>query len=122
MTIRIKFILSIFLIFIGCTPEYLTTLDSSSEQSGIISPINFNIATTDLKTLKGGSPDYNAKILQNILNGEKGPQRDIVVFNAAAGIKVGGRASSMEEGIKLAEEAIDSGLAHNVLKSLINIK
>ncbi len=102
--------------------RFTELLPNGQIESGTISPINFNIATTDIKTLKGGSPDHNARILQNILNGEKGPQRDIVVLNAAAGIKVGGKASSMEEGILLAKEAIDSGLANNVLKSLINVK
>ena len=102
--------------------RFTELLPNGQIESGTISPTNFNIETTDLKTLKGGSPDHNARILQNILNGEKGPQRDIVVLNAAAGIKVGGKASSMEEGIVLAEESIDSGLANNVLKCLINVK
>ena len=51
-----------------------------------------------------------------IFNGERGPARDIVVLNAAAGILVGGKVDSLEGGIKLAEDVIDSGTAKNILK------
>ncbi len=102
--------------------QFTELLPDGQIQSGIISPMNYDISTSDSIAIKGGSPNYNAKILQNILNGEKGPHRDIVILNAAAGIKVGGKSESMQEGVKLAEEAIDSGLANNVLQSLINIK
>ena len=56
------------------------------------------------------------------INREKGSHRDIVVINAGAGIKVGGKAESLAEGIKLAEESIDSGSAKNVLQSLAAVK
>ena len=102
--------------------QFTELLPDGQIQSGIISPMNYDISTSDSIAIKGGSPNYNAKILQNILNGEKGPHRDIVILNAAAGIKVGGKSKSIQEGIKLAEEAIDSGQANNVLQSLINIK
>jgi anthranilate phosphoribosyltransferase len=102
--------------------QFTELIPSGDIKSGTISPSDFNINKSNLKALKGGTPDFNAKIIQNILNGKKGVQRDIVILNAAAGIKVGGKANSIDEGIKLAEEAIDSGLAKNVLKSLINIK
>ena len=91
-------------------------------KSGILSPADFGIQNSNLKALKGGNPDYNAKIIHNILNGELGPQRDIVILNAAAGIKIGGKTTSLEEGIKIAENSIDSGLAYKVLVSLINTK
>ena len=53
-----------------------------------------------------------------ILNGKKGPNRDIVLLNAAAGIMVGGKATSLNEGYSLAEESVESLSALRVLKGI----
>lgn len=58
----------------------------------------------------------NVHALLSVLHGEKGPKRDIVVLNAAAALKVAGKAESLAEGIKMAEEAIDSGKATDALE------
>lgn len=66
--------------------------------------------------LQGGGPVENAKILVAILEGrEKGPRRDIVMLNAAAGLVVCGIASDLREGLAQAGEALDSGTARAVL-------
>ena len=68
-----------------------TELKSDGEiKSGTLSPSRFGFPATDLKSLKGGEPNENADIIWSIFNGETGPRRDIVIFNAAAGIKIGG--------------------------------
>lgn len=72
----------------------------------------FNLATH--QEIVGGDPLMNKEIALAIFNGEKGPKRDVVVLNAACAIHVYTN-KSMEESIKLAEEAIDTGL---VLKKL----
>ncbi len=69
--------------------------------------------------LKGGSAVENAGIIKSILQGEKGPRRDIVLLNAAAAIYVGDKAQNLKSGLKLAAEAIDSGAASNTLKNFI---
>jgi len=100
-----------------------TELTSDGEiKSGIFSPSSFGFPTTDLESLRGGEPDENADIIRRIFNGEIGPRRDIVVFNAGAGIMVGGKAESLTDGIKLAQESIDSGAAKNILESLAAVK
>ena len=100
-----------------------TELKSDGEiNSGTLSPSSFGFPATDLKSLQGGEPDENADIIRSIFNGETGPRRDIVVFNAGAGIKVGGKAESLTDGIKLAEESIDSGSAKNKLELLAAVK
>jgi anthranilate phosphoribosyltransferase len=91
-------------------------------RSGILSPLEFGFSLTELKYLRGGKPDENAKIIHSIFNGEEGPCRDIVVINAAAGIMVGGKAETLLDGIRIAEECIDSGAASNILKSLAEAK
>jgi anthranilate phosphoribosyltransferase len=90
--------------------------------SGTLSPSDFGLSLTDLKYLKGGSPDENAEIVRSIFNGEKGPHRDIVLVNAAAGIMVGGKVETILDGIHIAEECIDSGAVNIVLNSLIAVK
>ena len=62
----------------------------------------------------------NAGITIKILNNEmKGPRRDIVLLNAACGIYVGGRASSIEEAIGIADESISSGAAYDKLNEYL---
>ena len=68
-------------------------------------------------------PDENAEIVKNILNGsDTGKKADIVILNAAAGIFVGGKAESFEEGIRIARETITSGAAMNTLMELAEVK
>lgn len=69
--------------------------------------------------LRGGSPEDNAKLLLAILDGEKGPRRDIVVLNAAAAIFASGLAADWATGIQQAAQAIDSGAARQKLDQLV---
>ena len=71
----------------------------------------------------GGTAADNAKITLDILNGEKSPQRDIVVLNAGCALYIGGAAETVQRGVNLAEHSIDSGAALeklNELKKLTN--
>ena len=68
--------------------------------------------------MKGGDTKENVDIALHILKGEDGPKRDIVLLNAGAAIVVGELASSLEEGITLAEESLDSGAALDKLERL----
>ena len=71
--------------------------------------------------LKGGTPEENAAIIQEILNGEKGPKRDIVVVNSAAAIYVVGKADSLDLAVQLAVNSIESGKARDKLQDLCRI-
>ncbi|MBD3203335.1 anthranilate phosphoribosyltransferase [Candidatus Woesearchaeota archaeon] len=84
-----------------------------------ISPGDYKIKSADLKDIRGGTPEENKKIIQNILAGKKGPGRDIVLLNSGAAIYVSKTADSIREGIKFAEESIDSGKAMEKLNQLI---
>ncbi|MBI5097071.1 MAG: anthranilate phosphoribosyltransferase [Nitrospirae bacterium] len=83
-----------------------------------IRPGDFGIKTGTIEDIQGGSAEDNARIVLKILEGERGPRRDIVLLNAAAGIMVGGRASDFPAAIKVAEESIDSGKALAKLEAL----
>lgn len=71
--------------------------------------------------LAGGDPAMNAAITRHVLEGKKGPHRDIVCLNAAAAIVAGGKAADMKQGWKLANNSIDSGKAMQVLEDLIRV-
>ncbi len=72
--------------------------------------------------LIGGDAKENAKITRGILSGEiKGPKRDAVLLNSAAALMVDGKVNSIEEGIKLSKEAIDSGKAIKHLAKIIKV-
>jgi anthranilate phosphoribosyltransferase len=62
-----------------------------------------------------GTPDENAAVLRGVLAGGNGTERSLVVLNAGAAIYVGGRADSLEAGVRAAEDSIDSGAAAGVL-------
>ncbi|MDD6795578.1 MAG: anthranilate phosphoribosyltransferase [Clostridiaceae bacterium] len=84
-----------------------------------IDPNDYGFSKIDIKEIEGGSPKENAEIIINILKGEKGPKRDIVVLNSAAALYVSKITDSFEDGIKLAEKLIDSGKAYDKLQELI---
>lgn len=73
----------------------------------------------DISTLAGGDPKRNAAITRAVLEGEKGPRRDIVCLNAAAGLIAGGKAVDFVDGFRLAGKTIDSGAALQALERLV---
>ena len=83
-----------------------------------IAPEDFGMSRADISSLVGGEADENAQITLDILNGEKGPRRDIVLLNSAATIVAGGLAGNLAEGIQIAAHIIDSGKALEKLESL----
>lgn len=84
-----------------------------------ICPENFGLKRCDKEELKGGSPEENAKIVRAVLGGEKGPRRDVVLMNAGAALYISGKAESLEAGVKLAAELIDSGAALRKLEEFV---
>ena len=84
-----------------------------------IDPEDFGFEKCRKEDLVGGDPKENAQITLDILNGKKGPKRNAVVLNSAAGLYVAGVAESINDGVKLAEEIIDSGKALRQLEKFI---
>lgn len=72
-----------------------------------------------LDAIPGGEPGENAAVVRSVLEGERGPARDVSVLNAGAAIYVAGAVKGLREGIGRAAEAIDSGSARDVLERLI---
>ena len=84
-----------------------------------ISPEDFGLPRASLDSLRGGTAEENATLLRKILAGAPGSQRDVVLMNTAAALVAGDRASSLKQGIGLAQEVIDSGRALAKLEQLI---
>lgn len=84
-----------------------------------IHPTEFGIVKASPADLAGGEASANAAIVGRVLDGQRGPARDIVVLNAGAALLVAGRARSVREGIAAAEAAIDSGAARATLDRMV---
>ena len=93
-------------------------INGGSVNSYEFNPLDLGITIASIDDLRGGDSKKNADISIKILSGEKGPKRDIVLLNAAAGIVVGGNAKDLKEGFKKAADSIDSGSALNILRKL----
>ena len=87
--------------------------------SYVLDPQEFGLARVRLKDLAGGHPPENAQITRDILQGRKGPKRDVVCLNAAPALVAGGKATSLQEGFRLAAQSIDSGAAADKLERLV---
>ena len=87
-----------------------------------ITPEQFGYTRCDKEALVGGTPAENAQITKAIVNGtEKGPKRQAVCLNAGAALYIAGKAETIEAGVKLAENLIDSGAAAAKLEEFIRL-
>jgi len=97
---------------------YVSEANNSKVKNFTLDPQDLGFKRAKLEDLAGGDAACNAKILLDILKGKQGPWRDIVLLNAAAAIYVADRVKSIKDGIKLAEESVDSGKAFKKLELL----
>jgi anthranilate phosphoribosyltransferase len=81
-----------------------------------ISPEDYGLSRCSKSDIVGGTAEENARITVSVLSGEKGPRRDIVLLNAAAGLYCAGKAEDVRDGIDLAASVIDDGKAMAVLE------
>jgi anthranilate phosphoribosyltransferase len=101
------------------TTTRISELNGGRVRTYDFDPLEFIEAYAKPSDLAGGDPAMNAAITRSVLAGQKGPARDIVCLNAAAAIVAGGKAVDMKEGWKLANEAVETGKAAQVLDGLI---
>lgn len=99
-------------------PNKVTQLRDGEVTTFLLDPRELGLARCEAVQLKGGLPQENARLIRNLLRGEKGPRRDMVLLNAAAGLFAAGAASSIAGGLQLAAESIDSGRAMTKLSRL----
>jgi len=86
-----------------------------------VTPEDAGLPRATLDDIKGGDPAANAARLTLLLDGRRGPIRDIVLLNSAAALIVAGRARDLRQGVDQAAQAIDEGKARRVLEKLVAI-
>jgi anthranilate phosphoribosyltransferase len=86
-----------------------------------VSPEDFGLPRASISDLRGGDREQNAQIIRDVLAGERGARRDIVLMNAAAALVVGARARDLKQGAELAAHAIDTGAARTKLDQLVTL-
>lgn len=86
-----------------------------------VTPEDAGLARAELADLKGGDAANNALAIRALLDGEKGPYRDVVLFNAAAALIVAGKANDLKAGVAIAAKAIDDGHAKEALDKMVAI-
>lgn len=102
-----------------CAPTRVSELKDGLIRTYDISPEQFFSEQAKPSDLLGGNPEENAQITRNILNGEKGPKRNVVLINAAAALVAAGQTEDLKQGIRVAETAIDDGAAAKKMEALI---
>ena len=87
-----------------------------------ITPEQFGFERATKEDIKGGTPAEHAQITRDILSGKiTGHKRNVVLMNAGAALYIYGKADSIEDGIRLAAEMIDSGKATETLEKIIEL-
>jgi len=99
--------------------SHLYLLEGKRLKEITIHPQKLGFVKADVTSLQGNDPKTNAKLIEQVLSGAKGPKRDIVVLNAAVALYIAGKAKSIQEGVLQAQASIDSGKA---LMSLENLR
>ncbi len=99
-------------------PTRISELRDGEVRTYEVTPEQFGLPRAHPRDLEGGEPKQSAQVLLHALSGEAGPQRDIVALNGGGAIYVGGKAVSIEDGVAVAQAAIDSGAALATLDRL----
>jgi anthranilate phosphoribosyltransferase len=101
-------------------PTRLSSNEGGEVRTREVTPEEFGLARASLEELRGGDAETNAQLLRRVLEGERGPHRDVVLANAAAAFVVAGKARGFIEGVARAAEVIDSGSGLQTLKKLVD--
>ena len=98
---------------------------TATPQAAAITPWNFNpavdIAPPDAGALRVADAEAGAAVIRKVLEGTQGPQRDIVLLNAACALAAAGLADDIAAGIPVAERSIDAGAAAKSLEALVRV-
>jgi anthranilate phosphoribosyltransferase len=102
-----------------CSSTRVSHLKDNKVNTYEITPEEYGFKRATPESIKGGNAQENARIIREILGGEKGPKRDMVLLNAAAAFVAAGLDTDIKQGIERAKDSIDTGQAREKLSSLI---
>jgi anthranilate phosphoribosyltransferase len=100
-------------------PTKVAALGNGKVEVFEVTPEDFGLPLARLEDIRGGEPQHNARLMQELLGGAGGPLRDVVLLNSGAALFVAGRATTVEAGMELAAQSLDSGAPRRVLEELI---
>jgi anthranilate phosphoribosyltransferase len=98
---------------------YVVEIHRGEIRQFVMSPEDLGLPAAKMETITGGDAAQNARIIESVFAGERGPRRDVVLLNSAPAMVAGGAAKTWKEGLKLAAEMIDSGAA---LRKLVELR
>jgi anthranilate phosphoribosyltransferase len=100
-------------------PTHMVELRDGRISPSVVTPESVGLAPSPQDAVAAGTPETNAEIARRVLSGEQGAERDLTVLNAGAAVFVGGHSESLEQGVRLAEQAIDNGAASDVMNRFV---
>jgi len=103
------------------SPSLICEVRGEGVREYTISPEDAGLPRAVAHAIRGGTSQENAAVLLNVLNGERGPIRDVVVLNAAAALQAADIAPGLKEGARIAEDAVDSGAAKRRLEEWVQL-
>ncbi|WP_116653574.1 anthranilate phosphoribosyltransferase [Pelagibacterium sediminicola] len=102
-------------------PSFVSQIKDGNLTAFEVTPEEAGLPRATLGDIVGGDPEHNAGELRKLLDGVKGPYRDIVLLNAAAAFIVADKVETLKEGVALGAETIDSGKAKATLDKLVKV-
>ncbi len=102
-------------------PTRVTELKDGEVRTYDITPDDLGLRSCSLDEIKGGDAGENAETIRHVFSGSRGAYRDIVLANAGACFYVSGVSGTLQEGVKRAADAIDSGGALQKLNDLVKL-
>ena len=100
-------------------PTRISELKDGQVHTFCLEPRSLGLAYARLSDLQVSSAQESAAVILHVLDGYSGAARDIVVLNAAAALHIAGRAPELRDGVRMGQEAIDSGRARKTLEILV---
>jgi anthranilate phosphoribosyltransferase len=104
-----------------CGPTRVTAFENGDVRTFTVTPADAGLEPCEARALQGGDARENAGIARGVLEGRRGPARDVVILNAAAALLVAGRARDLREGAAEAAAAIDDGRASQLLQRVVEV-
>jgi anthranilate phosphoribosyltransferase len=102
-------------------PSRVVELKDGNLRAFEVAPEDAGLERASLEELRGKNPEHNAAALQDAISGMESVYKNIVLYNAAAGLLVAEKVRDLKTGVALARDAIDSGKAHTTLKRLVSV-
>ena len=101
-----------------CAPTQIHEARNGEVRAYLIEPEQFGLRRWTTDAVRGGTVEANVRLAQGVLDGERGPSREVVLLNCGAAMYMAGLADSIQDGIERAADELDSGRAAAKVKQV----